>query len=200
MTRLSVALCGGLSFVLLAWALLSGRAILWDRAVWNGLDPWRSPPADLLMQACSLLGSGLGLGLLVTFICWWLWRVRPDPLLLRLCLLANLGGALAAWPLKAAFQRTRPLASSSFDAFYFSFPSGHAMAALIFAGCVCWYLGRREPSHWHAPGMFLILTFALLSGLSRIYIGAHYFTDVLAGYAAGLCWLGLCLLTVPEKA
>jgi undecaprenyl-diphosphatase len=91
--------------------------------------------------------------------------------------------------LKDWFQRTRPApVGALIPAQAFSFPSGHAMVAAafyLFVGYLAW---RLLPGRWRivcAVGLVLI---AFLIGLSRLYLGVHYLTDVVAGYIAGFAW------------
>ena len=67
----------------------------------------------------------------------------------------------------------------------YSFPSGHAMASAAVYGAVAILMGRADPANarrYHLGAAVLVL----LIGISRVYLGVHWFTDVLAGFAAGL--------------
>jgi undecaprenyl-diphosphatase len=92
--------------------------------------------------------------------------------------------------LKDHFRRTRPLAVTSFiGAQVWSFPSGHAMvsaAFYLFLVYVGWRL-LRGAARWAWSATLLLLV--VLIGLSRMYLGVHYLTDVVAGYAAGTAWM-----------
>ncbi len=108
------------------------------------------------------------------------------------------GGMLLNVMLKNLFGRARPgwadplmaLADSSF-------PSGHTMMATIIYGFLATWLVLINGSK---PWRFLIATITILLvflvALSRMYLGAHYFSDVLAAMAAGIAWLALCLTAV----
>lgn len=195
-----LSLAAVIGFVWLGQQIRAGTPA-WDTAFWRALGPWRSPGLDQGMHLISLLGSGLGLGLFALLLLWWHWRVRPDPGVLRGFLWVNLGGAVLAWPLKFAFARSRPPLNASFDGIGPGFPSGHAMAALLFAGYLAWLLLRQRPRPRQARRLaILLLLLAILSGLSRVYLGAHYLSDVLAGYCAGIVWLTLCLGLHPPVA
>jgi undecaprenyl-diphosphatase len=97
--------------------------------------------------------------------------------------------------LKRVFHRPRP----AWDlpiliARGWSFPSGHAMGSLVAYGMLV-YLIVRTMGHARRrlalAGCALVLV--LLIGLSRMYLGVHYFSDVVAGYAAGTVWLTACI-------
>jgi undecaprenyl-diphosphatase len=104
-----------------------------------------------------------------------------------------LGAAVLNTTLKLTFQRARPepffdlLAPKSY-----SFPSGHSLASFCFFGALATVLTARIENKrinfvtWLVSGLMV-----LLIGLSRIYLGVHYTTDVLAGYAAALIWIAV---------
>jgi undecaprenyl-diphosphatase len=101
------------------------------------------------------------------------------------------GEAILGIVLKETFQRPRP---QSFFGFVppdsYSFPSGHAFASLCFFGTLAWLISKHQSGK--LP-IFLIWTaavfFILTIGSSRIYLGVHYPSDILAGYLAGITWL-----------
>lgn len=103
---------------------------------------------------------------------------------------STLGGMFLTTVLKAVFQRERPdLIASGYDAGFFSFPSGHATMAVGFYGALTLILAYRTSgaSRWLIAGAGLATM--LLIGLSRMYLGVHYPTDVLAGYLSAPLWL-----------
>jgi membrane-associated phospholipid phosphatase len=101
-------------------------------------------------------------------------------------LLLNLGA-------KHSFARARPsLWESIAPETTFSFPSGHAMGSMTLAWVVvllCWYPLSRWGWGWRWPVTMLAALFVLLVGLSRIYLGVHYPSDILAGWAAASVWV-----------
>jgi undecaprenyl-diphosphatase len=102
------------------------------------------------------------------------------------------GGALLNVALKASFHRTRPTFAEEFAATSWSFPSGHAMDSLIGYGLLAYWLGASFP-HRRGRILFAAGTLVVLIGYARIYLGVHYLSDVVAGYAAGLIWLTVCI-------
>jgi membrane-associated phospholipid phosphatase len=105
--------------------------------------------------------------------------------------LALLGAEALTWSLKAVFRRERP----SFDdpiatATSFSYPSGHALVSLAVYGALAYVLvGRSRSRSVRAAGMAAAVLLAAAIGFSRLYLGVHYLTDVLAGYSVALAWL-----------
>ncbi len=103
--------------------------------------------------------------------------------------------------MKLGFRRERPffadpLARES----TFSFPSGHAMVSVAVYGVLAFLLAR-ELASWPARSAVLVPAAALvlLIGFSRLYLGVHYPTDVLAGFMGGLAWLLVCLLAFAAR-
>lgn len=91
--------------------------------------------------------------------------------------------------LKLVFRRPRPDVLRLVEQSGYSFPSGHAMNSMIFYGLAAYLLVRRG-RHWSrylVAGFVAVLV--LLIGLSRIYLGVHYASDVLAGFLIGAGWL-----------
>ncbi|KLD78016.1 phosphatase PAP2 family protein [Xanthomonas hyacinthi] len=103
------------------------------------------------------------------------------------------GSALLNMGAKQFFQRDRPsLWESIAPEHTFSFPSGHAMGSMTLAAVLIALAWRTR---WRWPVLLLASVFALLVGVSRIYLGVHYPSDILGGWCAALVWvLGLYLL------
>jgi membrane-associated phospholipid phosphatase len=107
------------------------------------------------------------------------------------------GGLVLNWVLKALFERMRPTLSAPFyPAVGWSFPSGHAMSALVTAGMAA-YLVIVLRHTWtdRLWGTAAALGWAWLIGFSRLYLGVHYPSDVLAGYVAAAVWLAASIST-----
>jgi len=103
---------------------------------------------------------------------------------------STLGGMVLTTTLKSLFQRSRPeLFDSGYEASFYSFPSGHATAAAGFYGTlallVAWRLTGFRRWAVAAAGVDLVL----LIGFSRLYLGVHYPTDVIAGFLAAPLWV-----------
>ncbi len=113
-----------------------------------------------------------------------------------LLVVSTLGGVVLTTALKTVFKRVRPeLFDSGYTASFYSFPSGHATVAVGFYGTLTLLLAWRLTGvrRWMvvAAGVSLVL----LIGFSRLYLGVHYPTDVLAGFLAAPLWIsfiGLC--------
>lgn len=108
--------------------------------------------------------------------------------------LSFIGSALLNMGAKQFFQRDRPSLWESIapEHHTFSFPSGHAMGSMTLAAVLI-ALSWRTPWRW--PVLWLAGSFTLLVGISRVYLGVHYPSDILGGWSAALVWVvGLYLL------
>jgi undecaprenyl-diphosphatase len=106
-------------------------------------------------------------------------------------LIVLIGGEYLNRWLKDIFSRPRlPYA----DAKGWSFPSGHAMLSMIGYGMVAYLLVTMRPrGGWCAVPVIALI---LLIGFSRLFLGAHYLSDVVGGFAAGLAWLGIWIALI----
>jgi undecaprenyl-diphosphatase len=140
----------------------------------------------------SALGSFVVLTLFVGFVMIFLVLIRRYKASLFV-LGAAVGGALVSHSLKVFFSRPRPdIVSHGTNVLTYSFPSGHSMlSAVVFLtlGALLTELVTRKrlKSYFLLVGLFL----SFIVGLSRIYLGVHYPSDVIAGWCAGLFWAAL---------
>ena len=151
------------------------------------------------MQMVSALAATFVIGILSALIaCILLWRRLWDALLGLA--LAVAGGVLLNILLKHLFGRARPGWADPLMALTDpGFPSGHTMMATILYGYVAVFLMSRIASwRWRLLIATVTILLVLAVALSRMYLGAHYLSDVLGAMAAGTAWLAFCL-TVVEK-
>ncbi|MCD7035640.1 phosphatase PAP2 family protein [Metabacillus sp. GX 13764] len=111
-----------------------------------------------------------------------------------LFIMVVLGSAVLNQILKLLFHRSRPSLHRIAHASGFSFPSGHSMEAVAFYGILAFILWRHTPVLW---GRILLIIFSsamiLGIGVSRIYLGVHFPSDVLGGYLCSTFWLALSI-------
>jgi len=150
-----------------------------------------TPTGYAIAEALSFLGSPwmLSVGALAVGL---LLAARRQWIVLAGWVGALAGGGLLQAALKSVIRRPRPPYAAAFLAHYtWSFPSGHAMVALIGYGMLAYVLvvlaiRRRAFQIAVVVGAALLI---VAVGLSRLYLGVHYFSDVVGGYAAGVLWL-----------
>ncbi|GAC1648755.1 MAG: hypothetical protein NVS4B3_04800 [Gemmatimonadaceae bacterium] len=170
-----------------------GRLIRLDLAVNGWFHTHASAAGDRIFSMVSWVGGPalLAVGLIAAITLAY-WR---DWLRLLLWVVALGGGTLLDLLLKSSFRRARPEFAAQFlHTNSWSFPSGHAMSSLIGYGMLAFLLlpyigssGRR--------GATVAFTAALVGaiGFSRLYLGVHYLSDVVAGFLAGGAWLLVCI-------
>ncbi|MBP2640321.1 MAG: phosphoesterase PA-phosphatase related protein [Firmicutes bacterium] len=154
---------------------------------------YASPFWDKIMLAFTGAGSAyfLALTALVLVAVQAFYRRRREGMAIGVCLG---GGVLLNILLKNIFARPRPDVLPVISATGYSFPSGHAMIALCFYGISAYLLSRLFPTFFGRMLVFLLTgILVMMIGISRIYLGVHYPSDVLAGYAAGATWLAFCI-------
>ena len=104
------------------------------------------------------------------------------------------GGTIVSFVLKGLYDRPRPnVLSGQLLESSPSFPSGHSlMTAALLPALAIVFLRQEETPRIHRLFLLLGLLLAILVGLSRVLLGAHYPTDVLAGWSIGFGWVALC--------
>jgi len=174
----------------------SGIAVLDLRlSIW--FEAHLTPAATFLLLAITTLNSVLGVVLLAGLFGALLYRQEAWHWLLAL-VIAVPGGMLLNVLLKQVFQRARPTFDDPLVMLStYSFPSGHTSGATLFYGVLAAYLicSARSGLLRVLSGLLALVMIALV-GLSRIYLGAHYLSDVLAAVAVGCAWLALTLTIV----
>lgn len=132
----------------------------------------------------------------VPMVGWLLWRHRRS--LALVWLFAAMGGGLINQTLKRTHDRPRPeYKSASVHEHNQSFPSGHSTGSMITFGLLTYFCWLRWRSWKVRTAVTLAAALLILAiGFSRIYLGAHYFSDVLAGYCVGAAWLTACISAV----
>ncbi|WP_425145814.1 phosphatase PAP2 family protein [Deinococcus sp.] len=137
-------------------------------------------------RALSTIGSSFVMLPFCAALALWLWTRSHS--VARYFLLSVGGAVLLNVLLKLAFQRARPqVVPWLWQEGDTSFPSGHSSMAAALAVTVAALLWRTR-LRWWAAGLGAL--YAVLMGVARVYLGVHYPTDVLAGWALGLAWAG----------
>lgn len=168
-----------------------------DAAAFLRLKQMQSPILTGLMHFASWASHPLILSLLALAIAAYL-AYRRLFHLLRVELLIWIGGAALNLSLKLFFQRLRPEeATPLIPAAGYSYPSGHALGSVLFFGGLAYLFSigilPARSLVLRKAAAFLCFAMVILAGISRVYLGVHYLTDVLGGWTAGLFWLGLCI-------
>jgi undecaprenyl-diphosphatase len=186
-----VALAALVLFASLAYAVMQGDTVAFDAVVRNAVHAASFPALTYAMRGISDLGEAAFLVVLGIMIAWRLVSLgrRRQAVFFAI---AALGAELIDQALKFWIQRPRPDVFFGPQPLNYSFPSGHALVSC------CFYLAVAEiliDDQWSRARKMAVWTLAILLigliGLSRVYLGVHYPTDVLGGYAAAIVWLSM---------
>ena len=199
-TGIAIACLSGCLFTAIAVnALVQGPLASLD--TWVALDMRDADQQGLirtLMVALTSLGSVVGMTLLCSCgVAWHVWRGRNHWRTAAGWAFVMLAGALLIFGAKELFQRARPpldwrdpVAMETNP----SFPSGHAMGATMGFGFLGYALCLGQNCRRRRFAIALLLGALVVGiGVSRIYLRAHWLSDVVAGFALGLAWLSLCI-------
>jgi membrane-associated phospholipid phosphatase len=156
-----------------------------------------TPDVIRSMLFITNLHGTIGIGFLslalALYFCWkkrWYW-------LLTLMVVLP-GGILISVLLKEFFLRDRPnLSDPILILTSYSFPSGHVAGATLFYGVFAAFLASNMRSwRWRAIIILVACVLVLIVGLTRVYLGVHFFSDVVAAAAESTAWLAFCLLAI----
>ncbi|MGP0092113.1 MAG: phosphatase PAP2 family protein [Xanthobacteraceae bacterium] len=188
------------AFGLIAQEVSEGKPLIFDRYVMLALRNPANPsvpigPAWLQEAARDItsLGSTIVLGIITFSVVGYLF-LAGKPAVAWLMLIAVLGGVVLNNLLKFAFARPRPdFIAHAARVFTTSFPSGHATLSAITYLTIGALLARTHPSFTiRIYFMSLAAFLSMIIGMSRIYLGVHYPTDVLGGWCIGAAWAMGC--------
>jgi len=189
-------------FCFLAEAVASGRTVDFDNAIRLAIHAWASPAVTAAMIDISLLGDPKVLVPAAVLLTIYLVVISRRHAAVVFAL-ALAGAELTEQILKLVFQRARPEAFFNYPPpLGYSFPSGHSFISICFYGLTAAILTYRARSQavrilgWIAAGVVSVVI-----GFSRVYLGVHYTTDVLAGYCGAIVWAGsVAILVLPRTA
>jgi undecaprenyl-diphosphatase len=195
---LALILVCGAGFAALADEVMEGDTQKMDEAVLLWMNSYESTRLTSLALDVTALGAGtlVFLVAIVASVFLWVSRHRYSALLLWVSIL---GSWLINASLKLFFERPRP---SLFPwrvphAGLSSFPSGHSMGAMVCYATLAYLIARLVQSRFLRHFTFFVAAVMIVAiGLSRMYLGVHYPTDVLAGFAMGLTWAAFCALMI----
>jgi undecaprenyl-diphosphatase len=187
---LLLAVAAALFLGWLAEEVLEGDTAQFDAYVRAAVHSYASPAFTSAMRFFTDVGSVYVMPILVavTLLAFWLYRWRRAAVILAITLL---GALVLEVALKDGFHRSRPTPYFGITAPHsFSFPSGHALFSFAFFGTLAALSSARvrrrtvRVAIWAAAVLMI-----LLIGFSRIYLGVHYPTDVIAGYLTAFIWV-----------
>ncbi|MFW0754084.1 VTT domain-containing protein [Pseudomonas sp. H11T01] len=172
--------------------------LLADRAIYRALQDLRSTPGDTMMIAITELGdTTVVVAVTMVVLLWLLWKRAWRTAAYWLVAIA--GASVLNTVIKVALHRARPgeLLYSGWSAF--SFPSGHSTVNVVLYGFLTFLIAREIRPAWRLAVALGAATLIFLIAFSRLYLGAHWFSDVIGGLAFGSAWLALLGLSYLRR-
>ncbi len=172
--------------------VLEKESFAFDRSLLLWIHSFANPDLDRVMLTITRLGNP-HIVTTVVLVClgilWWR-RYRQEA---KIFAIACLGAFTLNTGLKLFFTKPRPLLwDRLISETSFSFPSGHALGSLVLYGLIAYLLATRYPQlSIFIYTLAVILIMAI--GISRLYLGVHWPTDIIAGYGIGFLWLTICI-------
>lgn len=192
-----LSLVAAFAFYKLSFLLITNEIGGFDESIHLLIRQFASPFIDHLMRAVTFLGNRQFvifpvLGLLIYYL-----FIKGHKWYSIKVLTVSIGSSIANLILKEVYARERPSVNQMVEVNNFSFPSGHAMFSMAFYGLLIYILWREVKSKTLKIlicSFLALLIFAI--GISRVYLGVHYASDIVAGFSAGFLWLVIALSTV----
>lgn len=212
--RFSLSNFFGLPFTILCLLFISNLSVLielgedfrhspkiewFDSAVANFTARLRFKALDKLFYGFTFIASTISVIIISSCVTIILWFKKKYVLIVGL-LIAVVGAGMSSTLGKRYYERARPKENAYYIENTFAFPSGHATLTIALYGflfyAIFWHTAyiRKKANWWIA-----IIIFILAMGFSRIYLGVHYFSDVIAGYCLGLLWLCIAVIVVEYR-
>lgn len=187
-------LCFAVCFAVIAALVHLDKVTFFDDHIIIFIQSAVSPQLTSVAKFLSLIGSSklaIGISLFAMAILYVLLKHRLELILL---VWVELGSLVLNTLMKLWFHRERPDLHRLIEEVGYSFPSGHSMAAFSLYGVLAYLLWRHLSYRYERVGLIMVAIFITLGiGWSRIYLGVHYPSDVIGGYAASGAWLMLSI-------
>ncbi len=181
------------SFLWFASEVYEGETLAFDTAIREWIHGFASPQLTTFFTGVTFLGSTsmivvLGVIAVITFL---VLRDRAAALVVAIVMM---GESALSYSLKEHYARARPEAYFGYaEPTSYSFPSGHSFASFCLYLTLAWLISRRVPNGIAVAVWTAAVVIVGLVGLSRVYLGVHYPTDVIGGYLAAAMWSSVVL-------
>lgn len=148
-----------------------------------------------MMRVITEAGSVLFLTIATVIVVIYLLLRKKNKWMILFFAVNMIGISIITRVLKEIFKRERPEILEQFDGTGFSFPSGHSTGAIAFYGFIIYMIWKHNLRKW-LKWLFIIIlaSLAILIPFSRVVLGVHFFTDIVAGIALSFAWLMMCIM------
>ena len=181
-------------FIFIAHALLQDNLHQIDNIIYKNINKLKSNSMTFIFKFISNLSNSITL--ITITICTLIFHKNKNYgkyMLINLICIVVINQIL-----KLSFGRTRPLDLMLIDEIGYSFPSGHSMASMGFYGYII-YLIYKDCKNKKWLYIILLSLLIMLVGISRIYLGVHYASDVIAGFSITICYLIIYTSIISSK-
>ena len=178
--------------------VLDKETFTFDKTILLWIHSFANPTLDIIMRSITRLNDPSTV-VVIAFLVFatLLWRRYYSEA--QIFIINCFGGVVLSYGLKSVFGKTRPaLWQSVIEDLSFSYPSGHALGSTVLYGFIAYLIATRYPQF-----SLLVYTVAVCLigaiGLSRLYLGVHWPTDIIGGYGIGFLWLTFCITMLKLK-
>lgn len=189
-----LAICLLILFVVanISEEVLDREAFAFDKSILLGIHSFANPNLDAVMLIITRLGNPSFVVIVFAISLAILWWKRYYQEAMAFAIVA-LGAFILNTGLKLFFSKPRPqLWTQLIAEKSYSYPSGHALGSLVLYGFLAYLLATHYPKL--ASLIYTLTTILIIAiGLSRLYLGVHWPTDIIAGYGVGFLWLMICI-------
>lgn len=181
-------------FGMLAVQISKHQILVFDSMVISSIQGMESSKLTAILKFFTFIGTTQVILVISFFVLIFLYTVLRHRSELILFSIVMVGTPIINLLLKKFFHRARPELHRLIEIGGYSFPSGHAMNAFSFYAIIAFLLWRHIPNRLGRTALIIFsCLFILLIGISRIYLGVHYPSDILAGYFASCLWLTIAV-------
>jgi undecaprenyl-diphosphatase len=192
----ALSLISCLLFLWLAWEVIAEKGEWLDTLGWNFVQKWTTPLHTKMALLVTFGGTNFFTISIYLVMLFYLFKKNYKREVIHVFVIAS-GSILLGWVLKLIFQRQRPNLPHLQSAIGYSFPSGHTLGAFTLCGILIYMSFKTKwPFIAKLVAVVLLLLYACLVGLSRIYLHVHFMSDVIASMLVALWWLTLSLICI----
>ncbi|MEH7073224.1 phosphatase PAP2 family protein [Neobacillus drentensis] len=191
----SISVVSIIGFSLISLFISDQKIIHFDRVIIDKIQGQETTILTKVMKIFTFIGSAPFVIVLSLFMLFFLYNVLNHRVELILFVAAIAGSAILNAILKNLFQRVRPDLHRLINVEGYSFPSGHAMNAFTVYSIISFLLWRHISNRLGRMTLIIVSSVMILAiGISRIYLGVHYPSDIIGGYFASGFWITTAIL------
>lgn len=184
-----------IAFIFVLCFVLTNNTKAFDMSVYKFITYYKNDTLTSIFKSITFFGSTFFIVFLCVLFLIIFWKNKKGYLISGCLLVSTFLNNI----IKVIVRRVRPLELMLVKENTFSFPSGHTMASVSMYGLLIYFIYKSNLNKKMKILLISLLVFLILSiAISRIYLGAHYATDVIAGILLSLAWL-ICFVKIIEK-